>query len=108
MSDKLMLNFNNTYEVRSLHLLFTGDGRCLAAMCQAAYLIGLGCNVVLCVQHLPQDARIGGEALSPLAVKDYNRGRAYLSDCANREGIPVFDELQEALECVIAKCKSTK
>ena len=89
-------------------MLFTGDGRCLAAMCQAAYLIGLGCNVVLCVQHLPPDARIGGEALSPLAVKDYNRGRAYLSDCANREGIPVFDELQEALECVIAKCKSTK
>jgi hypothetical protein len=77
-------------------------------MCQASYLIGLGCNVVLCVQHLPPDACIDGEALSPAAIKDYNRGRAYLSDYANREGIPVFDELQEALECVIAKCKSTK
>jgi hypothetical protein len=77
-------------------------------MCQASYLIGLGCNVVLCVQHLPTDARIAGESLSSAAVKDYNRGRAYLSDYANREGIPVFDELQEALECVINKCKSTK
>lgn len=92
---------------RVLLFAILGDSRCLAAMCQAAYLIGLGCNVVLCVQHLPPDARIAGEALTPLAVKDYNRGRAYLSDFANREGIPVFDELQEALECVIVKCKSS-
>ena len=77
-------------------------------MCEAAYLIGLGCNVVLCVQKLPNDARIGGESLSPQAIKDYNRGRSYLSDYANREGVPVFDELTEALQCVIDKCKTNK
>lgn len=91
-------------------LLFAvlGDSRCLAAMCQASYLIGLGCNVVLCVQHLPAGARIQGEELTKLAIKDYNRGRSYLSDYANREGIPIFEDLKEALECVISKCKSTK
>lgn len=91
-------------------LLFAvlGESRCLAAMCQASYLIGLGCNVVLCVQHIQAGARIAGEELTKLAIKDYNRGRSYLSDYANREGIPIFEDLKEALECVINKCKSTK
>jgi len=91
-------------------LLFVIQSNCrsVSAMCQAAYLIGLGCNVVLCVQHIPSDARLEGEPISKLAVKDYNRGRSYLSDFANREGIPVFDAIDEALECVITKCKISK
>lgn len=42
--------------------------------------------------------------LSAYAIKDYNRGRNYLSDLANREGIPVFDEVKEAVECAIQRC----
>ena len=42
--------------------------------------------------------------LSKQAVKDYNRGRMYLSDLANREGVPVFESVAEAVECVIMKC----
>jgi len=93
---------------RVLLFAILGDSRCLGAMCQASYLIGLGCNVVLCVQHIQPGARIAGENLSKLAIKDYNRGRSYLSDYANREGIPIFEDIKEALECVIQKCKSTK
>lgn len=91
-------------------LLFVIQSSCrsVSAMCQAAYLIGLGCNVVLCVQHIPQDARLEGEVVTKLAIKDYNRGRSYLSDFANREGVPVFDAIDEALECVIQKCKAAK
>jgi len=91
-------------------LLFVIQSNCrsVSAMCQAAYLIGLGCNVVLCVQHIPADARLEGEAVTKLAVKDYNRGRSYLSDFANREGVPVFDAIDEALDCVISKCKASK
>jgi len=91
-------------------LLFVIQSNCrsVSAMCQAAYLIGLGCNVVLCVQHIPGDARLEGEPVSKQAVKDYNRGRSYLSDFANREGVPVFDAIDEALECVIGKCKTAK
>ncbi len=35
------------------------------------------------------------------ALKDYNRGRAYLSDIANREGVPVFEEVGEAVQCIL-------
>lgn len=93
---------------RVLLFVIQSNSRSVSAMCQAAYLIGLGCNVVLCVQHIPPDARLEGEAVSKLAVKDYNRGRSYLSDFANREGVPVFDAIDEALECVIVKCKAAK
>jgi len=93
---------------RLLLFVVLGTSRGVSAMCQAAYLIGSGCNVVMCLQHLAQDTSIQGETMSKAAVKDYNRGRAYLSDFANREGVPVFDEVQEAVECVINKCKSSK
>jgi len=96
---------------RLLLFVILGTSRGVSAMCQAAYLIGSGCNVVMCVQQVTQDSStvtIQGEAMSKAAVKDYNRGRAYLSDFANREGVPVFDEVQEALDCVIQKCKSSK
>ena len=66
------------------------------------------CNVVLCVQRMQPDVTIDGEAATALAIKDYNRGRSYLSDLANREGIPVHDEITEAVECVIQKCKVSK
>ena len=35
--------------------------------------------------------------LSPTAIKDYNRGRSYLSDLASRKGVPVFDTVSEAV-----------
>ena len=92
-------------------LLFVIQNNCrsVSAMAQAAYLIGSGCNVVLCVQHIGHDTVLDtGDTASKAATKDYNRGRSYLSDFANREGVPVFDEIQEALECVISKCKAAK
>ena len=64
---------------------------------------------MLCLQHIAPDTVLDtGDIASKTAVKDYNRGRSYLSDFANREGVPVFDEIQEALECVISKCKASK
>lgn len=84
--------------------------------------------MVLCIQYLVEDTVIGGEKvpvvnfllpmhsadpnstltsvpfqLSKQAVKDYNRGRVYLSDLANRDGIPVFDDIQDAVRCAISK-----
>merc|ERR1719275_123077 len=91
---------------RVLLFVIQNNSRSVSAMCQVAYLIGSGCNVVLCLQHIAPDTVLDtGDIASKTAVKDYNRGRSYLSDFANREGVPVFDEIQEALECVISKCK---
>ncbi|KAK2719830.1 uncharacterized protein LOC136037094 isoform X1 [Artemia franciscana] len=82
---------------RILLFAITKETRSMAAMCMAAHYIALGCQVVLCVQYLEDDCEIMGEKLSKLAIQDYNRGRAYLSDLANRERIPVFDNVEEAV-----------
>jgi len=98
---------------RVLLFVILGSSRSLSAMCEAAYHIGLGRGgIVLCVQQIPKDGKINsgnnddGEILSPPALKDYNRGRKYLSDIANREKVPVFENISEALDCVVQKCKS--
>lgn len=39
--------------------------------------------------------------LTKYAIKDYNRSRAYLSDMAKREEIPVFECINEAVQCAI-------
>ena len=91
---------------RVLLFVIEGCARSVSAMCEAAYYIGLGATVVLCLQKMPEDGTVSGEKLSKCALKDYNRGRCYLSDFANREGVPVFEEVSEAVECILQKCKS--
>jgi len=109
---------------RVLLFVIQGNSRSLSALCEAAYHIGLGrSSVVLCVQKIPDEAAAahhtttseeggrGGQKqqqLSKSALKDYNRGRSYLSDFANREGVPVFESVSEAIDCVVQKCKATK
>ena len=34
-------------------------------------------------------------------MQDYNRGRDYLVDLASREGVPIFDDVTEAVLCAI-------
>ncbi|CAG2162161.1 unnamed protein product [Oppiella nova] len=93
---------------RSRVLLFTisNSTRALSAMILAAYYVGLGCNVVLCIQNLEAECVINDEKLTATAIKDYNRGRAYLSDMTTRVGLPVFEDIKEAVECCIKKCIS--
>lgn len=45
--------------------------------------------------------------MSELAVKDYNRARAYLADLANRDGIPVFEKIEEAVECAMRRLRDS-
>ncbi|XP_042881733.1 uncharacterized protein LOC122259190 isoform X2 [Penaeus japonicus] len=91
---------------RVLLFVITNTTLGVSAMALASHYIGLGCNVVLCVQMLTADATICGEQLSRTAVKDYNRGRTYLIDQANKDGILIFKNIQEAVECVINKCRT--
>ncbi|CAB3372680.1 Hypothetical predicted protein [Cloeon dipterum] len=82
-----------------LLFVITNNCRAVASMAMASHYIGLGCNIILCVQYLPDDCVIDGEKLSKQAIKDYNRGRMYLSDLANRDGVPVFENITEAVQC---------
>ncbi|XP_020277881.1 uncharacterized protein LOC109851820 isoform X2 [Pseudomyrmex gracilis] len=89
-------------------LIVPQHSRGIAIMALAAHLIGLRAKLVLCVQTLPEDSIVSGEQLTEQARKDYNRGRMYLSDYATREGVPVFqniaDALQHAIQLVQSPC----
>ncbi|XP_043864938.1 uncharacterized protein LOC6576508 isoform X2 [Drosophila mojavensis] len=91
---------------RVLLFVITNETRSLAPMTLAAHCIGLMYNVVLAVQMLPDDCVLGGEKLTVAAIKDYNRGRSYLIDLAKRQGVPVFNDIQAALECTVAKVRA--
>ncbi|XP_063699151.1 uncharacterized protein LOC134829811 isoform X2 [Culicoides brevitarsis] len=109
MDDSLMYNPMILDAARVLLFVITNQTRSLAPMTLAAHCIGLGYNVVLCVQMLPEPCTIGHDQLTPVAIKDYNRGRSYLIDLAKRQEIPYFTEIQPALRCAIDKvrvCKS--
>lgn len=124
--------FNSAILDASRVLLFviTNETRSLAPMTLAAHYIGLGYNVVLCVQMLPDFCVLGNDRVSniirfsfveieflriffhfsfqltPAAIKDYNRGRSYLIDLAKRQGVPVFSDLKQTIDCAIEKVKS--
>ncbi|XP_054156538.1 uncharacterized protein LOC128954945 isoform X2 [Oppia nitens] len=93
---------------RSRVLLFyiNNTSRGLSSMILAGHYVALGCNVVLCIEDLKDGCIIDGEKLTTAAIKDYNRGRAYLSDMTTRVGLPVFNDIKEAVECCVKKCIS--
>ncbi|KAF5302667.1 hypothetical protein FQR65_LT19080 [Abscondita terminalis] len=94
---------------KSKVLLFvvTNDTKSLTTMILAAHYIGSDQNnVVLCVEQLPShELQTNGEKLTTQAIKDYNRGRVYLSDVAKRKKVPVFENVTEAVQCAINKCQ---
>ncbi|KAG7212201.1 hypothetical protein KM043_012541 [Ampulex compressa] len=93
---------------RLILLIVPQHSRGIAIMALAAHLIGLRAKLVLCIQSLPEGCIVSGEKLTEQATKDYNRGRMYLSDYARREGVPVFqniaDALQHAIQLVQSPC----
>jgi len=92
-------------QCRLLLYVVTADTRGITSMLEAAHYIGQGCNVILCIQHLKDGVVIDGETLTPTGVKDYNRARSYLADLANRDGVPIFDDVGEAVECAVKKLR---
>ncbi|CAG2230302.1 RAW [Mytilus edulis] len=82
---------------RLLLYVITDRTRSLSSMIEAGYYVGLGCKVILCIQQMKEGAMIGGEKISECGVKDYARGRAYLADLANREGVHIFEDILETV-----------
>jgi len=91
---------------RVLLFVILGNSLSVKAMCEAAYYIGLGRKVVMCLEQMPETLIIESKPLSQEAWKDFKRGRCYFSDMANREGVPIFDNIPEAITCVIKKCRT--
>ncbi|KAL0124737.1 hypothetical protein PUN28_006530 [Cardiocondyla obscurior] len=91
---------------RLILLIVPQHSRGIAIMALAAHLIGLRAKLVLCVQTLPEGSLMSDEQLTEQARKDYNRGRMYLSDYATREGVPVFQNIADALHHAIQLVQS--
>ncbi|XP_063373092.1 uncharacterized protein LOC134661094 isoform X2 [Cydia amplana] len=88
---------------RVLVFSISAEAPCFATMVLAAHYMGLQTSkTVLIVQPMDPAA---SHPYSKVAVQDYNRGRTYLSDLAKREGIPVFDDVEAAMECVLARLR---
>ncbi|XP_055300575.1 uncharacterized protein LOC129567549 isoform X2 [Sitodiplosis mosellana] len=104
-SGKRMFHLSLLESSRVLLFVISNETRSLAPMTLAAHCVGMGYNVVLCVQMLSNDCCIGDDKLTCAAVKDYNRGRSYLIDLARRQDVPVFNDLKQAAECAIEKVK---
>lgn len=91
-----------------LLFVITEDTRAMTSMIEAGFFIGQGCNIVLCIQDMKYGINIENEALTENAVDDYNRARTYLADLANRDGVPVLNNIVEALNCVVSRLKELR
>lgn len=99
--DRRLLPIEREAKERCSVLLYviTGETLAVASMVEAAYYIGRGRSVVLCVLDLPSLGEvtvIEGMELNQQAVKDYNRGRAYLTSMANKSRVAVYDSVAAA------------
>ncbi|XP_011495220.1 PREDICTED: uncharacterized protein LOC105360119 isoform X3 [Ceratosolen solmsi marchali] len=97
----LPLELQRMKNSRLIMVVIPHHTRGIALMALAAHLIGLRAKLVLCVQALPEGFSVSGEKLTEQATKDYNRGRIYLSDMATREGVPVYENIDDALQHAI-------
>ncbi|CAH2068509.1 unnamed protein product, partial [Iphiclides podalirius] len=102
--------FKGTYDEelllgsRVLVFSMSAEAPCFATMVLAAHYMGLRPHAtVLLVQ--PMDPS-GAHPYSEAAVKDYNRGRHYLLDLARRSTIPVFDNVEAAMACVVRRLRT--
>jgi hypothetical protein len=85
-------------------LLFAigGDTLSVASMVEAAYYMGRGRRLVLVLSDIPQPPQPGscttveGMQLSSRAVRDYNRGRAYLASIAQKREVPLYTSTVDA------------
>lgn len=51
--------------------------------------------------ELPPSGDVSGVPLSENGLKDYNRGRSYLLDYANRQNVPVATSIEDAVATVM-------
>ena len=63
---------------------------------------------MLCIHDVQPNTTVAGSAIDEREAKDLNRGRFYLADCANRNGIRIFTDIRESIDAVIEILDSTR
>ena len=81
--------------------VFDSETRGIASLVETAFMASINWKLVVVLHYLSEskEVTIAGETLLKQEVKDLNRGRSFLCDILERLGIPVFDNLTEALKC---------
>jgi raw len=74
----------------------SADTRGVASLVEAAYRIGQGGKIALVVNDLESEAEMDGLPLTKQEIKDLNRGRSYLREVATQNGVPVFENIEDA------------
>jgi sodium-dependent dicarboxylate transporter 2/3/5 len=74
----------------------SAETRGVASLVEAAYRIGTGGKLALVVQKITEENLFDGLPLGEAERKDLNRGRSYLIEVAEQNGVPVFGDVEEA------------
>ena len=80
--------------------VFDSETRGIASLVETAFMASIGWRIVVILHYLSEskEVEIAGETLTKQEVKDLNRGRSFLCDILEKLGVPVFDNLDEALK----------
>ncbi len=82
------------------------ETRGVASLVEAAYRIGSGGKLALVVRRIEEDDLFDSLTLGELERKDLNRGRSYLVEVAEQNGMPVFEDVAEAARWAVKLVKS--
>eukprot|EP00117_Sycon_ciliatum_P012230 scpid48112/ scgid13380/ len=101
--DRIPNEINRLRAFKYLLFVITSHTRSVASLVDAAFHIGKGQHcVVVCIEDIPQDCIIEGERLNKVAVKDYNRGRAYLRDLCRVMNVPMYTSILQAVKSCVS------
>merc|ERR1712216_554191 len=88
-------------------LLFVIDAetRALMSMLEATELIATGRQVVLTIRDVVPKQQFGEDVVGVTELKDLNRARGFLTDMAQRHGVPVHQTVEAAVHGAIAMAR---
>jgi len=91
-----------------LFYVIDGATRAMSSMIEVVELICSKRLIVLTVIDIQDGTVINGQAVTGRELKDLNRTRAYLSDVANRHGVPVFKTVLAATHFCVKMFESLR
>ncbi|XP_050665334.1 uncharacterized protein LOC126965665 isoform X2 [Leptidea sinapis] len=103
--------FKGTYDEdlllgsRLLVFSLSSEAPNFSTMVLAAHYMGLRASSTLLIVQPMRPPAACVHDYSEAAVSDYNRGRHYLTDLARRAAVPVFDNVHDAMACVLDRLR---
>uniref|UniRef100_A0A0B7AYK2 EF-hand domain-containing protein n=2 Tax=Arion vulgaris TaxID=1028688 RepID=A0A0B7AYK2_9EUPU len=88
--------------------MIDNNTRSVVAVCEIAYLVGCGRQIIVVFSNFSLDVEeVAMEKTSDREREDIMRARNVLMDIVERNGIPVFQDLEAALRCAAVHLKQS-